>query len=277
MMPSQYVIEVSEDDFEIEVLAYSNQIPVVVDFWAEWCAPCRILGPILEKLAEEGQGAFRLAKVNVDENPNLAMQYDVRGIPAVKAIYGEGVIAEFTGAQPEPRVREFLRQLAPSPADLYLEKGHSLLAGGEWGQAAESFRQALDKDPDHASALLGLAKSLIAQGDHLDALPILREFPASKEYNQAEQLLPLAKALAEHNQSKQDEDDPLEATYLHALDLVRRGNIPAALDGLLDVLREDKKYGDGKARQVFLGALTLLGDDGPQAREYRDELAAILF
>ncbi|MCH7664025.1 MAG: thioredoxin, partial [Chloroflexi bacterium] len=124
-MTSEYIIEVSEREFQNEVLAFSSQTPVIVDFWAEWCIPCRTLGPILEKLTQEAQGAFRLAKVNVDENPRLAQQYQISSIPAVKAFHGGEVINEFIGIRPEPEVREFLGSLAPSANDLVVEKGYT--------------------------------------------------------------------------------------------------------------------------------------------------------
>ncbi len=117
MMASDFIVDVSEADFDFEVLAYSQQAPVVVDFWAEWCAPCRVLGPILERIAQEANGNFRLARVNVDDNPNLALRFLVRSIPAVKAFKGGKMVAEFVGAQPEPKVREFLRALIPSQDD----------------------------------------------------------------------------------------------------------------------------------------------------------------
>ena len=108
MMASGYIITVTEADFEYEVVAFSQQLPVVVDFWAEWCVPCKTLGPLLEKLADEAQGSFRLAKVDVDSSPNLALRYGVRSIPNVKAFRDGQVVAEFVGAQPEPRLREFV-------------------------------------------------------------------------------------------------------------------------------------------------------------------------
>src|SRR5512133_1248777 len=141
MATSEYIVEVNESDFEYEVVNFSRNTPVVVDFWAVWCGPCKMLTPILEKLAEEAKGAFRLAKANVDENPNLALRYGVRSIPAVKAFQNGQVVSEFTGAQPEPRVREFIRSLAPSQGDLAQEKAESLLDQHQWSSAERDFRQ----------------------------------------------------------------------------------------------------------------------------------------
>jgi putative thioredoxin len=279
MMSSEYIIDVNEADFQYQVLVFSKNTPVVVDFWAEWCGPCKMLGPMLEKLAIQANGAFRLAKVNVDQNPNLAMQFDVRGIPAVKGFRDGQVVAEFTGLQPENLVRDFLRKLSPTEGDLNLEKGLSLVNLGRWTDAFDPLQQALRADPDQPRALLGLAKTHLAQGNPADALVILRNFPASKEYNTAETLIPLATALATtaNEDIPLDSDDLLATAYQRALKLVARGNIPAALDGLLDILREDKTYRDGEVRQVILGLLELLGEENPQTREYRQELASLLF
>lgn len=279
MKGSEHIITADESNFPYEVLAYSSQVPVVVDFWAEWCQPCKLLSPLLEKLAVEAGGAFRLAKIDVDENPHLVREYQVQGIPAVKAFRNGQMVVEFTGLRPESELREFLRQLAPKPGDLFLEKGESLLTSGKWLEAREAFRQVVKTDPDHPVGLLGLAKSYLAQGEAAAALPILREFPASKEYRVAEQLIPLAEALAalDAGELDGDDDDGLLPMYLNTLRLVAKGNLEAAIDGLLEILRENKKYRHGEARQVVVALLHLLGDGNPQSQTYRSELSSLLF
>jgi len=277
-MASDFIVDVSESDFEYQVLAYSQQVPVVVDFWAEWCAPCKMLGPMLEKLAKEGQGSFRLARVNVDENPNLALRYAVHNIPAVKAFRESKMVAEFAGVQPEPRLREFLRSIAPSPSDLELEKGLSLLTSQQSEEAEKAFRQVLQTTPESSAALLGLAKSLLLQGKIQESHTLLVKFPASREYSSAQTLLPLSRALVKIEKGETfDSEEPLDPAFYNALRLERRGNIEAAMDGFLDILREDKHYRDGEAQRVMVAILELLGDNNPVARQYRGELASILF
>lgn len=277
MMASDNIIDVSEADFEYQVLAYSQHIPVVVDFWAEWCVPCRTLGPMLERLTLEAGGAFRLAKVNVDQNQNLSLRYNVRSIPAVKAFRDGKMVSEFVGMQPEPKLKEWLRALAPSSTDLLLGKGLSLISEGEWVSSQEAFQEILKVNPDSAPALFGLAKSILAQGQVDEAQRILQSLPPSREFARAEALLPLTQALIRQQNGENNHDQPLEAAYQRALRLILRGNIPASLDGLLDILREDKYFRDGEVRQVILGLFELMGDENPVTRQYRQELASVLF
>ncbi|MCH7497524.1 MAG: thioredoxin fold domain-containing protein [Candidatus Marinimicrobia bacterium] len=147
MTTTEYIYDSSEATFENDVIRRSEETPVVVDFWAPWCGPCRVLGPTLERLANESDGAFYLAKVNVDENPQLSLRFGVQGIPAVKAFRDGKVVSEFVGAQPEPRVREFLKEIAPTEADQAVEDAASMLATRHWAEAEERYRVVLDSQP----------------------------------------------------------------------------------------------------------------------------------
>lgn len=278
MSASEHIRHVDESAFEAEVLLRSHEIPVVVDFWAAWCGPCRTLGPLLERLTVEAGGAFRLAKVDVDANPNLAVRYGVRGIPAVKGFRGGEVVAEFVGAQPEVLVHRFLQTLAPSAESIGLERARSLLATRHWPEAEQAYRSLLDAEGQSSAAALGLLKSLLMQGRGRQAEAILGEFPSGTEWAEAEKLKPLAHALAESEVDGMAlPSAPLDAAFVHAARLIGRGNLPAAMDGIMDILRQDKRFRKGQARQVLLGLFLLLGDDDPLTRQYRDELASILF
>jgi putative thioredoxin len=187
------------------------------------------------------------------------------------------VVAEFVGAQPEPNVREFLNQIAPSPSDLAQAKGQSMLEMGQWTRAEKAFEQVLREQPEKAAAVLGMVKALLAQGKGQQSYQLLKEFPASREYAAAEKLQTLAQAMARMERTQPESDEILEAAYQRALSLVGMGNIPAALDGLMDILRQDKHYRDDEARKVILGLFEILGDDSDLTRQYRSEMASILF
>ena len=278
---NEHIIDVTEADFEYQVLEYSATAPVVVEFWASWCIPCRTLGPLLEKLAEEAQGGFRLAKVDVDANPNLARRFGIRSIPAVKAFRDRQMVAEFTGVRPEPQVRQFLSQLAPDEAALLIEKGDSLLIMEEPLQAEQAYRSALELSPTNEVAALGLARSLLLQGRAHEARLLLHAITQPRLFAGAERLAPLVAALEKLENHTLDDladgDNPLDTAYARALRLVSRGNLLAALDGLLEILRQDKHYRNGMAHQLILSLLELLGEAHPETRAYRAELAQVLF
>lgn len=278
MTASDFIVDVTEATFEYEVVTYSQNVPVVVDFWAEWCRPCKTLEPILERLAHEANGSFRLARVNVDESPNLAIHYGVRTIPTIKAFSGGEVVGEFVGAQPELRVREFLSKITPpSPITLALEKADSILAARNWGAAESHYRNILTQNPVNSKALLGLAISLLPQGKSFEALNILQTFPGGRDYARAELLLPLAEALTALHEDRLPAENDLDIAYSNCVRLAGKGNLPAALDGLLDIMRQDKHYRASAARRLILSILELYNGEDKQVRQYRAELASILF
>ncbi|TFH36359.1 MAG: tetratricopeptide repeat protein [Anaerolineales bacterium] len=274
----EYMLDVDEATFENEVLLRSHNVPVVVDFWAPWCGPCKILGPLLERKAIEAGGAFILARVNVDENPSLAIRYGVQGIPAVKAFHQGQISTEFVGAQPESMVRRFIDNLIPDEAAAAVEQAQSYLVARQWDEAEAAFRTVYSQDEDNAPAALGLLKSLLILGRGQEAARLIAEFPRGNEWVLAEQLKPLAKIVAEVEEDNLDpEEDPLAAEFYQAARLIVRGNLAAAMDGFLDILRQDKRYRGGEPKHVMLGIFSILGDEDSLTREYREELASVLF
>ena len=278
MISKNNIIDVNEIDFEYEVIAYSQNSPVLVDFWAEWCQPCKTLSPMLEKLITEQESAIRLARVNVDKNPNLAEMYNVRNLPTVKVFTQGHVVAEFTGLQPEQRLQEFISKITPpSAVDLEIEKGGNLLNLGKWKDSEETFCHALQIKPGSGSALLGLSKSLLAQGKGHEALAVLSDFPSSREYSSASILTPLAQTLVNFQENVLPKESDLDTAFQNSIRLAGMGKIEAALDGLLDLLRQDKRYRNDLAKQVVISLLEILGSENPQTRQYRIELSSILF
>ena len=167
------VVDVTDATFKEAVLDRSHEVPIVVDFWAGWCGPCRALGPVLEKLADEADGAWELAKLDVDANPMVAQGFRIQGIPAVKAFKDGKLVAEFTGALPEPQVRAWLSNLGPTPADIAFDRGRELEASGDLEGASAAYESAVASDPGHKAATMALARvrvRLRAGGEDIEAL-----------------------------------------------------------------------------------------------------------
>jgi len=277
MTSADFVLDVNEIDFEYEVVAFSQNTPVVVVFWAEWSQPSKSLNTLLERLTHEAQGGYRLARINADQNPNLTLRYGVRSLPTVKVFSGGQVVGEFVGSQPEARVREFLAKVEPpSPAALEIEKAEALLLAEQWSPAERIFREALETDPDNPDGLFGLTRALLAQGKSHEGLAILSAFPANRRYGQAQTLRPLAEEMDQMRGHPLDfEADDRGAAFWSAIRLSSHGKIKPALDGLMELLRSNKR--DNAARKTVLALFELLGDENPATREYRSELASILF
>jgi putative thioredoxin len=278
MSDTEFITQVSEADFDFTVIARSRELPVFVYFWATWSAPCQAMTPLLEKLAAEGKGAFILAKLDVDDNPRLSSQHNVRNLPTIKVFQEGSVIDEFNGLLPEAKVREFIKKVAPSAADRALAQAASLLATRHWADAEAAFREALTDQPDQPAATLGLVKSLLAQGKGCEAVDLLENFPGGMEIVLAEKLEPLANLLCEVEPSDPPiEENDLDAMFYRSGRLLARNQWEAGMDGLLEILRRDKKYRKGEPRKVMLGMFELMGEDDPRTRDYRQELASVLF
>ena len=281
-MKSAAVFDATEQDFESTVMARSREVPVVVDFWAPWCGPCRTLGPTLEKLANEAQGGFVLAKVNVDENQRLAAAFRVQGIPAVKAVRDGQVIDEFTGALPESRVRAWLKNFVAAPGD-DLVAAAAALEQRDPQEAAARYRLVLGQNPHHATALFGLGRVLMKLGDP-EALAVLRDVPTDSP------LFARAQAIMEARDFFEQSPDPaelearvaaepkdLEARYALAAGLIARGEEAAAMDHLLYIVQRNRALFDDGARKALLAVLALLGDEHALVADYRRRLANALF
>lgn len=282
---AQWIIDVDESTFQQDVIERSKQVPVVVDYWAVWCGPCRSLGPILERLSQEYGGRFILARLNVDENPNLAARYDIQGIPAVKAFRDGRVASEFVGALPRPAVQQFIEKLMPDGVDAQLGAGRSLLAAGKLEDAEKKFREILAENPAQAGALLGLAQTLLAGGqtematEFLDHVPPATPEGAVAARLQTEMLLRREAGDAQESDLRlQLETNPgdLETRYRLGALLTVAQRYEEALEQFLDIVRRNRSFRNDGARQTMLHIFDVLGDD-PLARNYRNRLASVLF
>jgi putative thioredoxin len=232
---------------------------------------------MLARLTQEGDGSIRLARLNVDENQKLAERLKVKNIPAVKAFVEGRIVSEFSGVLSEDNLRTFFSNLVPPPGDLLLEKGKNLLLMGDLIEAEVAFREYLSYNPLHPEGLLGFIKVLLLQGKGREAQLLLANFPASNEYSAAEKLRPVAKAYVWITANADGNEDQLDAAFRLSLRLAMRGNILAALDGLLEILKKNKNYRQGEVKDIYIGMLDLLGENHPEVRQYRTDLSNVLF
>ena len=245
------VVDVNQADFESAVLQRSRNIPVVVDFWAPWCGPCRMLGPVLERLAKEPNSNFVLAKLNTDQNQQIAMQYNIRGIPAVKAFVNGQVVDEFVGAQPEPMVRQFIQRVVakapPRPQR----------------QTRAEAKPEPGSDPAHR---LEEAIELLRQGNGCEAERFLQNFPGGTQSSRADQLLPLAQFLCRPLRTgKAEADSQLD----QAGNALRRRDYSAALYSLLAARTQSDPAHKSDVQAIIQGVFGLLGESDPLVAQYR--------
>ena len=259
-------------DFESAVVERSHEVPVVIDFWAPWCAPCRTLGPILEALADQAGGHWELVKIDSDEQPELAQSYDVRGIPAVKMLHRGEVIGEFVGALPESDVRRWLDEHLPDPRKDRLAElaAHWVISGGS--ALVGELEKLVEENPDLSRGRLLLAQALVvndpqrarelADDDHQDA--------------EDDELATDVRSLAALMERSDDIPERVAPSLEAAREALRRHDLEAALDGLVEAVGIDLKFADEMARRAAVALFRRIGQDDERTRTYQRRLAMVL-
>ncbi len=281
---SDWIIDAGDKDFEAAVINRSKQTPVVVDFWAPWCGPCRTLGPLLERLADEHHGELILARVNVDENPGLSAALNIQSIPMVLGFRDGQIVSEFVGALPEAGVREFLKKVLPSEADHLAVTGHQLLKAGKTAEAEATFQRALQLDARCERAQLGRATIFAARNESKEALELLDRIGPGPVRQDADRL---AAEIRVRQAGGGDENTLRAKIAANPRDLETRlllGQVLAgakkyeeALPELLEIIRRDRSFQEGAARKAMLDIFELLGPEHELTGRYRSELAKVLF
>ncbi|MCU0833586.1 MAG: thioredoxin [Chromatiaceae bacterium] len=287
MANSPFIVTATAETFDTDVLDASYQRPVLVDFWADWCAPCRMLMPILAKLADAYGGRFLLAKVNTDEERELAAQFGIRSLPTVQLFKNGQPVDQFMGALPESQVREFLDRHLPRESDKLLARAEALLRGGDLAGAAKQIGQARAKDPANARIQLAEARIKAASGDVsaaqglLDRLPLelLQDPEAAAVRAQVAFAGALTDAPPETQLAARLQSNPRDsdARYRLAAYRVAEGDFEGALDQLLELLKKDRAYGEDAARKGMVMIFDLLGGDSELVTRYRAKMLSALY
>jgi len=278
--PSPFVKDIDTANFPQGVLQRSREVPVVVDFWAAWCQPCLVLGPILEKVAAEADGAFELVKVDVDSNQELSAQYGVQGIPMVVAFRDGAIVDSFTGALPEPAIRQWIEGILPTELDLMVDQARTALLDGDDVTAEHILRQVLDQQSDHSEAGASLASMLIERGETDEAMIVLGRLAPGSEVDRLQSAARLKASSGQdipELEEKLAEDDSNEDARIDlAKALAAQSEFEPALDHLLTVVRAKGPKKDD-ARIAMLDIFGVLGDEHPLTQTYRRQLATALF
>ncbi|HEY5701149.1 MAG TPA: thioredoxin [Gammaproteobacteria bacterium] len=286
MQDSPLIFDVDNESFQSLVLDASQQTPVAVDFWAEWCGPCRSLAPILEKVIREFNGGVKLAKLDTDKNRELASAQGIRGLPTVRLFKNGSAVDEFSGAYPEAHIRDFLSPHVQRPSDDARTAAGELRTANQFEEAVELLRHASATDPQNHRLVLDLADTLFSMGSYDDAASTLATLPASEkkspEATRLHTLLEFA-YLASGALSSEDSattiehgGQDLDVRLRRSAKNVLEQNYEAAMNELLAILRIDRKYRDNAAHKALLSLFELLGGNHPLVARYRSLLATAL-
>lgn len=293
MADSPHIAAVTRADFQTRVIERSRTIPVLVDFWAAWCAPCRMLEPILERVVEQYQGRLFLAKVNTDEEQELAQAYGIRGIPALKLFRHGQLVGELVGVQPEGALRQLIDPHLPTQADAEIERAANLAQAGEPDAAIALLRATVEREPQHARARLELVRLLCANASAadetaraqecqqlLDGLPVRAAAEPQAEALRARVELLRAAAgappLAQLERALAADANDSAARLQLGARLALAEKYEPAMEQLLELVRRDRAYGDDAGRRALLAVFTLLGPRDPRVAKYRAQLSRAL-
>ena len=287
MADTPYVFEVTQAGYEQQVIENSRRVPVLVDFWADWCGPCKMQLPVLLKLVEEYQGKFLLAKIDTDAERGLANLHNIRSIPTMKLFRDGEVVEEILGAQTESTLRTLLDKYVARASDSVREQAAQLAASGDIDAALALLRETAKNDPDNPRAQLdyvgtAMQAGLIAEAEQaLETMP--RDIRDSAEMRRYAALLDFAKRVGGGAPARVDLEqriaqnaDDLEARDLLAARLALSGDAEGALEQYLEVLRRDRRYRDEAGRKGLLAVFELLGNSGPLVNRYRSQMFNLL-
>lgn len=265
------------ENFDKDVVERSNSIPVVVDFWAEWCGPCKVLGPVLEKLAVENADKWAFAKLNTEHFPEIAQKYGIRGIPNVKLFVDGEIKDEFTGALPEQAILDWLKKALPGEADKLFEEARQQLLEQQPKKAAGLFMKVLEVDPNHHHAALLLAQMHV-YNDPEKALHLVQAIEAdSPFFMQVEGVRTLAELFLKLNTSDALADAEVKSIYVNSIKALHSGDAEGALEGFIKVIETDRYYDDDGARKACIGIFKILGEEHPITKEYRSAFSSALY
>jgi len=269
-------------DFQKDVIEASKTTPIVVDFWAEWCGPCKMLTPILEKLAGEMNGTWKLVKVNTDEHQQLSVEYGISGIPAVKMFSNGKIIADFVGALPEAQVRSWLEENIPTESKNLLEEAKQVLSDGDKTKAQNLFEQVVKADPNNFEARILLAE-LIFEADGEKAFDLVKDVPAENPlYKNAEAIQTLSRLLNSFesiSKQAQESDASHEAWghYLKGIQALQGHDYDAALKNWIEAVTIDKTVDDEGPRKACIALFSWLGQEHELMQKYHRSFTSALF